>query len=551
MSDLQRSAGIIAFPLPPAAADAALRAREYGQTLATVVRGLPVGVVTAVPGGVIAFAEPTFAALLGYDDPRSLEGRNIFELTHPDDRDPDETYADEVLRGVRAGYTLEKRFLRADGSAIWCAISATVVRDASGVPDFAFGVVQDISARKAAEAAAAAALARAEEGRRILEAIMAHVPEGITVADAPDVRIRMVSAYGAALTGRPSSALEEIPAEAQPDAWDIYHVDGVTRARPEELPLTRATVRGDVVKDEEWVLGRPDGVRITVLCNAGPIRDADGRLVGGVIAWRDIDERKRAAEERERLLREAQAARDVAEAALHSRDALLARVTHDLRTPIAANYGYACLMRDGIPEPVAGAHHENVRRIIANQQHMMVLIDRLLEFARGALHREGGDELELASVSVAELLGAVEPLVAPQLRESGLEFRCPACESELVVRVDRTHAVQILVNLVGNAIKFTPPGGRVSLEAAAVNESVRITVTDTGVGIAPAELEHIFEPFVQAHAAPVSRQAAERSRGFGLGLAISRELAHGMGGSLTVESTPGHGSTFALTLRRG
>jgi PAS domain S-box-containing protein len=551
LSDLERSTGPAAFPWPPVAADPVLRAREYGQTLAAVVRGLPVRVVTAVPGWVIAFAEPTFAALLGYDDPRSVEGRNVFDLTHPDDRGLDETYADEVLRGVRAGYTLEKRFLRADGSAIWCAVSATVVRDAAGAPDFAFGVVQDISARKAAEAAAAAALARAEEGRRILEAVMAHVPEGITVADTPDVRIRMVSAYGAALTGRPMSALEEIPAQVHPEAWDIYHADGVTRAGAEELPLTRATVQGAVVKDEEWVLRRPDGACITVLCNAGPIRDADGRLVGGVIAWRDIDERKRAAEERERLLQEARAARDVAESALRARDALLARVTHDLRTPIAANYGYATLMRDGIPEPLPAVHHENVRRMVANQQHMMVLIDRLPEFARGSLHGEAGKESELAVVGVAELLGAVESLVAPQLREAGLDYGCSACESTLAVRADRTHAVQILVNLVGNAIKFTPPGGRVSLEAAAVNESVRITVTDTGVGIAPAQLEHIFEPFVQLQAAPSPRQAAVRARGFGLGLAISRELARGMGGSLTVESTPGHGSTFALTLRRG
>jgi PAS domain S-box-containing protein len=297
MPDLQPPTHAPPRPAPPVAADAVLRAREYGQTLATVVRGLPVGVVTAIPGGLIAFAAPTFAALLGYEHPRSVEGRNIFDLTHPEDRRLDETHAGEVLEGVRAGYTLDKRYLRADGSTIWCTVSATVVRDAAGAPDFAFGVVQDISARKAAEAAAAEALARAEEGRRVLEAVMAHVPEGITIADAPDVRIRMVSAYGAALTGRPSSALEAIPAEVHPDVWDIYHADGVTRAGADELPLTRATVRGDVVKDEEWVLRRPDGAQITVLCNAGPIRDATGRLVGGVIAWRDIDERKRAAAE--------------------------------------------------------------------------------------------------------------------------------------------------------------------------------------------------------------------------------------------------------------
>lgn len=536
-------------PLP---ADALLRARTYGQTLGTVVRGLPLGVVTAVPSGAIAFADATFAELLGYAEPAALEGQNIFALTHPDDRVLDEAFAAQVLHGVRQGYAMEKRFIRADGGVARCAISATVVNDASGAPDFAFGIVQDISTRKAAEEAAAQALVRAEEGRRILEAVMAYVPEGITIADAPDVRIRMVSAYGAALAGRQSSALEGIPAGRHPEAWGLYRADEVTRASADALPLTRATLHGEVVKDEEWVLERPDGTRVTVLCNAGPIRDAEGRVVGGVIAWRDIDERKRAAKERERLLEETRAARDVAEAALRSRDALLARVTHDLRTPIAANYGYASLMRDGIPEPLPGSHGEHAKRMLANQQHMMALIDRLLDFARGQLGEEGGAALDV--VHVTELLAAVESLLGPQLREAGLDFDSPASDPALLVRADRTRAVQILVNLVGNAIKLTPRGGQVALRAMAAEEGqVRITIADTG----SASPSHSSSGSSSRSCRRTPRRRAPKSGSRRRGVPAASAWAwrsagssRAMGGGLSVTSAEGRGSTFALTLPR-
>ncbi|MCL5237839.1 MAG: EAL domain-containing protein [Nitrospirae bacterium] len=137
-----------------------------------------------------------------------------------------------------------------------------------------------------------AARAEAEEGRRILDAVMEYVPEGITIADAPDVNIRIVSKYGVHLVGHPKEIIEHIPAESHPEVWQIFHPDGVTLAAPDELPLTRAVKRGAVVADEEWIVRRPDGKNILILCNAGPIRDSEGNIAGGVMAWRDITERK-------------------------------------------------------------------------------------------------------------------------------------------------------------------------------------------------------------------------------------------------------------------
>jgi PAS domain S-box-containing protein len=129
-----------------------------------------------------------------------------------------------------------------------------------------------------------------------LDALMRHIPEGISIAEAPNVIVRRVSDYGVAQTQRDRAELEGIAEGKHARALQIYRADGVTPCPPEDLPLTRATKRGEVIQNEEQVLQRPDGTKITIICNAGPIQDAAGRIIGGVIAWRDISARKRAEE---------------------------------------------------------------------------------------------------------------------------------------------------------------------------------------------------------------------------------------------------------------
>jgi PAS domain S-box-containing protein len=126
-----------------------------------------------------------------------------------------------------------------------------------------------------------------------LDALMECVPEGITIAEAPEVRILRVSTYGKELLGKSSEKLEGILVGQHVNSWDIYENDGKTQAKNERLPLTRAVQKGEIVKDEEWVLCKADGSRIPVLCNAAPIRDRSGRIIGGIVAWRDITERVR------------------------------------------------------------------------------------------------------------------------------------------------------------------------------------------------------------------------------------------------------------------
>ncbi|MBD0388591.1 MAG: PAS domain-containing protein, partial [Nostoc sp. C3-bin3] len=204
----------------------------------------------------------------------------------------------QVLPGNKINSELFERYVRVvetgephdielsyncDGIAGWFRNMAVKLEDGVAVS------FCDISDRKQTEAAW-------REGKQILDAIMEYIPEGITIADAPDVIIRSVSKYGEQLIGRSREVLEGIPATEHPKNWGLLHTDGITRPQPEELPLTRAVKQGEVVTDEEWVIERPNGEKINILCNAGPIRNQYGKTSGGIIAWRDITERKQAEE---------------------------------------------------------------------------------------------------------------------------------------------------------------------------------------------------------------------------------------------------------------
>jgi PAS domain S-box-containing protein len=131
----------------------------------------------------------------------------------------------------------------------------------------------------------------AQESKRVLDALMRYIPEGITIADAPDVRIRKVSKFGQELTGRVPEEIEGIAMEDHPEKWQIYYPDRKL-VPAEQLPLSRATLTGEVIENEELVMRRPDGDEITILCNAGPIFDEIGAISGGLIAWRDITARQ-------------------------------------------------------------------------------------------------------------------------------------------------------------------------------------------------------------------------------------------------------------------
>jgi signal transduction histidine kinase len=247
-------------------------------------------------------------------------------------------------------------------------------------------------------------------------------------------------------------------------------------------------------------------------------------------------------EESERARADAEAARAEAETANRVKAEFLAAMSHELRTPLNAIGGYVGLLEMGIHGPVTDAQHEALRRVGTNQRHLLTLINDILSHAR---LEAGHIEFNLQPLQAAELLATVEPLVAPQAQARGIAYTAQRCPPDLRLRADEERTRQILLNLVGNAIKFTQPGGWVILSCDADAERVRIHVRDNGRGIPPDKLDAVFDPFMQ-----VGRRLNKPEDGVGLGLAISRDLARGMGGDLTAASAPGEGSMFTLVLPR-
>jgi PAS domain S-box-containing protein len=294
-------------------------------------------------------------------------------------------------------------------------------------------------------------------------------------------------------------------------------------------------------EDEGWRI-RKDGSRfwanvvITALFR-------EGELVGFAKVTRDLTERKRAEDERERLLERERAARTQAEAANRAKSEFLAAMSHELRTPLNAIAGYLQLLEMGIAGELSPEQTEMLGRVRRNEEHLLALIDDLLQFTS---IRAGQLRVSAAEVSVPEVLENLETLVPPDA-SGRFRYRCEACDPDLRAVGDRERIEQILLNLVSNAVKFGRPGTEVAVTAEPVGGAVHLRVRDAGPGIPDERLEEIFQPFVQARDAP----SADFSRqGVGLGLAISRELAAAMGGTLTAESTPGAGSVFTLTLPR-
>lgn len=252
----------------------------------------------------------------------------------------------------------------------------------------------------------------------------------------------------------------------------------------------------------------------------------------------DLGQRVGVAIEHARLFEEARIARAEAESANQAKSQFLASMSHELRTPLNAIGGYVQLLEEGIQGPLNDQQREYLRRTKRSQQHLLGLINDVLNFAK---LEAGAVQFRMSEVPLRETLAEVDDLTAPQVGAKGLAYENKGCDTDIIVRTDRDKFRQIILNLVSNAVKFTPTGGQITVECNRRGGVASVTVRDTGIGIPPDKVEAVFEPFVQV--------GKELNReGTGLGLSISRELARAMQGDLTGQSTVGAGSAFTVTV---
>ena len=260
------------------------------------------------------------------------------------------------------------------------------------------------------------------------------------------------------------------------------------------------------------------------------VADADAELRAG-------------AAEREKLLRLSEASRAQAVEANRAKSEFLAVMSHELRTPLNAIAGYADLLECGIKGPLTDGQREYVDRIARSGRALLSVINDILNFAK---LEAGQIQVRSEPCVVSTIIASVAPLVEPQMQAAGLDYRVYPCDDAVRFRGDAERLEQIMLNLLTNAIKFTPRGGTVELRCEAAEDTIAITVSDTGRGIPQEKIEAIFDPFVQ-----VDRHLTDAPlQGTGLGLAISRDLARRMGGDLMASNADTGGAIFTLTLPR-
>jgi two-component system phosphate regulon sensor histidine kinase PhoR len=218
----------------------------------------------------------------------------------------------------------------------------------------------------------------------------------------------------------------------------------------------------------------------------------------------------------------------------------VANVSHELRTPLASIRVVVETLESGaVDDPAVSA--EFLRRIIGETDRLALLVDDLLDLAR---LESGRVRMRVEGVAASDLIEGGVDRLRPQVERARLVVRVEAPDDLPIVRVDRARVEQVLLNLIHNAIKFTPPGGEIRVAARTVADELEISVKDNGIGVAPDELPRLFERFYKA-------DKARRSEGTGLGLAIAKHIVLAHGGSIVAESTPGEGSTFTLMLPLG
>jgi len=256
----------------------------------------------------------------------------------------------------------------------------------------------------------------------------------------------------------------------------------------------------------------------------------------------DLANRAAAALDRARAFGEAVALKVQAESASVAKSSFLGMMSHELRTPLNAIGGYVDIIDMGIHGPVTEAQHHDLERIRSSQQYLTRLIADLLNLTRVS---NGLSVYDHRDVSMQDVVDASLVLLEPLFATKSLVPRVVMHQRRIVALADREKVIQILINLLTNGVKFSPTEGELVIACEATTDNVVLRVSDSGIGIPDDKLEAIFEPFVQ-----VKNGFAASGGGVGLGLAISRTLARGMHGDITVESTLGMGSCFTLTLPR-
>ena len=444
--------------------------------------------------------------ILGYSR-EELLGMRFADVTHPDDLAVDLALSDQLVDGSRDSYTLEKRYLRADGSIVWAELQASVVRAAGGQARYFVAAIRDVTQRREAESTIRRQLAE-------IEAIYRSTPIGLAVLDT-SLRFVRINEQLAAMNGLPVEAhigrtvREVIPAiadEAEP---------AMRRVLETGEPVVGIEITGESASDP--------GVPRTWIESWSPVRGRRDEIIGLSVTAEEITERRRV----EQL-----------------RDTFIAMLSHELRTPMTSLYAASQLLRrheggrgTGGAE---GRDQELIDEVVAGAERLQRIVENLLVLARVergvALPGEDPVLLQRVLPGVLDAEGRLWP--EHRIELTALPPDLPP------VRSDTDALVQVIRNLVSNAAKYGPPDGRIVVDVAwEAADVVCLRVADEGPGLGGVDPDRLFDLYYRA------ADATRRAAGAGIGLFVSRALVEAMGGTVTAADGEAGGAVFRVCLR--